>query len=76
MKTIEPEEYPNNTQTSEVLAEPDRTLKDNNLDEPVEDLKENSEIYSMLMGLVTIETQVTSRSLTHKKQSAESTDCT
>lgn len=76
MKTIEPEEYPNNTQTSEVLAEPDRTLEDNNFDELVEDLKEYSDSYSILMGLVTIETQVTSRSLTHKKQSAESTDCT
>lgn len=76
MNPIESEEYLVNTQTSEVIAEPDRALEDNNFDEPVEDLKDYSESYSTLMGLVTIETQVTSRSLTHKKQSAESTDCT
>jgi hypothetical protein len=76
MNPIEPEEYPNDTQKAEVLAEPDRTLEDNNFDEPLEDLKEYSESYSMLMGLVTIETQVTSRSLTHKKQSVDSADCT
>lgn len=74
MNPIEPEEYPNDTQKAEVLAEPDRTLEDNNFDELVEDLKEYSDSYSILMGLVTIETQVTSRSLTHKKRSAESTD--
>ncbi len=74
MNPIEPEEYPEDTQKAEVFAEPERALENNNFDEPVEDLKDHSESYSMLMGLVTIETQVTSRSLTHKKRSAESTD--
>ena len=76
MNPIEPEECLDNTQKAEVIAEPDRAFVDNNFDEFAEDLKENSEIYSMLMGLVTIETQVTSRSLTHKERSSESTDCT
>lgn len=73
-KTIEPEEYPDDTKKAEVLPEPDRTLKDNNFEEPVEDLRDYSESYSILLGLVTIETQVNFRSLTHKKSSAEPTD--
>ncbi len=74
MKAIAPEEYLDHTQESKALAEQDHALEDNNFDEPLEDLKESSESYSILLGLVTIETQVTSRSLTHKKPSAEPTD--
>lgn len=74
MKAIEPEKYPDHTQRSEAPAGQDHELKDNNFDEPLEDLKESSESYSILLGLVTIETQVTSRSLTHKERSAEHSD--
>lgn len=74
MKAIEPEEYSDQTQKAEALAGQDHALEDNNFDQPLEDLKESSESYSILLGLVTIETQVTSRSLIHKKRSAEPTD--
>jgi hypothetical protein len=74
MNAIEPEEYPDDTQKAEILADHERALEGNNFDEPLEDLKESSESYSILLGLVTIETKLISRSLTRKKRSAEPTD--
>ncbi len=67
MNAIEPEEYQDDIQKAEVL-------EGNNFDDPLEDLKDYSESYSMLLGLVTIETKLTSRSLTRKKRSAEPID--
>lgn len=74
MNAIEPEEYPDDTQKAEVLADHESALEGNNVDESLEDLKDYSKSYSMLLGLVTIETKLTSRSLTRKKRSAEPTD--
>ena len=74
MNAIEPEEYPGDTQKAEVLADHESALEGNNVDESLEDLKDYSKSYSMLLGLVTIETKLTSRSLTRKERSAEPTD--
>jgi hypothetical protein len=74
MKAIEPEEYPDHTQQAEALTRNDHALESNHFSEPLEDLRDYSESYSMLMGLVTIETKLTSRSLTRKKRSPEPTD--
>jgi hypothetical protein len=74
MKAIDPEDYLDNSPKASALIRNDHTLGSNHFSEPLEDLKDYSESYSMLMGLVTIETQVNFRNLTHKRSSAEPTD--
>ncbi len=74
MKAIDPEDYLDNSPKASALTRNDHALESNHFSEPLEDLRDYSESYSMLLGLVTIETKLTSRSLTHKKRSAELTD--
>ncbi len=74
MNAIEPEDYSDDTQKAKVLADHKCALEGKNFDEPLEDLKDYSKSYSILLGLVTIETKLTSHSLTRKKRSADPTD--